>query len=1064
MEQIPSFLEDDISKMPALQVLINMGWEYLTPKEALALRNNKKSGVLLEPILEDRLRAINQITFRGESFQFSDSNLQSAKDSLRNYLFDGLVRTNEKIYDLLTLGRAMQQTIIGDTKSFTLNFIDWKNPQNNKYHVTQEFEVERTASWETRRPDIVLFVNGIPLVVIECKRPDLRNSDPIEEAISQHIRNQKDENIPKLFVYSQILLGLATNQSTYATAGTPAKFWAQWREEENIDESLKGLIAKKIAPDIKKRLFEDSEPKVKRYFDDLEDTPRLPTEQDRTLYSICRPERLLELTFQYVVYDEGEKKIARYQQYFAVKEALRRITQQKDSNRQGGVVWHTQGSGKSITMVMLAKAIALCPAITNPRIVLVTDRTDLDDQIYGTFKSCGLEPQQAKTGAHLIELLGGNKAALVTTIINKFHAGLKGRKFSDPSANIFVLVDESHRTQYGTMNVAMQKVYPNACYIAFTGTPLSKAEKNTAQKFGGFIGKPYKLDDAVRDEAVVPILYEGRHVPQTVNDTAIDKWFERVTETLSDDQKKDLKKKFSTSDKLNEAEQKVKVEAYDIAEHFRTIWKGTGFKGQLVAQNKRVALLFKKFLDESGHVTSQVLISGPDTREGHDDIYDETHSEVQVFWKKMMEKYGSDENYNKSLINAFKKSDEPEIIIVVEKLLTGFDAPRNVVLYLTTNLKEHTLLQAIARVNRLCEGKECGYVLDYYGVIENLDNALTQYRNWNEFDAEDIGETVINVSKEVAALPQRYSDLWDVFKTIKNKSDNEEYERFLSDEAIRHRFYEKLSVFGRTLQIALSTVEFSTKTPPETVAKYKKDLKFFLNLRASAQRRYAEKIDFKEYEGRIQKLVDTYVSSDEVMPLTDLVNIFDQEKFQREVAKVVGDAAKADTIASRTKKTITEKMEEDPAFYKKFSALLEAAIEAFREKRITEAQYLAQVANIMESVRNRTDDEIPEALRDNDAAKAFYGTIAEALKVAEAEPAYGEKANLAIVALEIDRIIRNRLVVDWTKKPDVMNQIKNDIDDYLFELKKTSSLELSVEQIDHIMEQSLDIAKHRYAR
>jgi type I restriction enzyme R subunit len=1064
MEQTPSFLEDDISKIPALQLLINMGWEYLTPKEALSLRNNKKSAVLLDSILDERLRAINEITFRGESFQFSDSNLQNAKDSLRDYLYDGLVRTNEKIYDLLTLGRAMQQTIVGDTKSFTLNFIDWKNPQNNKFHVTQEFEVERTASWETRRPDIVLFVNGIPLVVIECKRPDLRNIDPIEEAISQHIRNQKDENIPKLFVYSQILLGLATNQSSYATAGTPAKFWAQWREDENIDESLKPLLNKKLDADTKKRLFEEGEPRVKRYFDDLEQTERLPTEQDRTLFSICKPERLLELTFQYIVFDEGEKKIARYQQYFAVKEALRRITQQKESNRQGGVVWHTQGSGKSITMVMLAKAIALCPAITNPRIVLVTDRTDLDDQIYGTFKSCGLEPQQAKTGAHLIELLSGNKAALVTTIINKFHAGLKGRKFSDSSPNIFVLVDESHRTQYGTMNVAMQKVYPNACYIAFTGTPLSKAEKNTAQKFGGFIGKPYKLDDAVRDDAVVPILYEGRHVPQTVNDTAIDKWFERVTETLSDEQKKDLKKKFSTSDKLNEAEQKVKVEAYDIAEHFRTTWKGTGFKGQLVAQNKRVALLFKKFLDESNHVTSQVLISGPDTREGHDDIYDETPSEVQIFWKKMMEKYGSDENYNKSLINAFKKTDEPEIIIVVEKLLTGFDAPRNVVLYLTTNLREHTLLQAIARVNRLCEGKEYGYVLDYYGVIKNLDDALTEYRNWNEFDAEDIGETVINVAKEVAALPQRYSDLWDIFKTIKNKSDNEEYERYLEDEAVRHRFYEKLSVFGRTLQIALSTVEFSTKTPAETVFKYKRDLKFFLNLRASVQRRYAEKIDFKEYEGRIQKLVDTYVSSDEVMPLTELVNIFDQEKFQLEVAKVVGDAAKADTIASRTKKTITEKMVEDPAFYKKFSAILEAAIKAFREKRITEAQYLAQVTNVMESVRNRTDEEIPEALKDNDAAKAFYGTIAEALKVAEAEPPYGEKANLAIVALEIDKIIRARLVVDWTKKPDVMNQIKNDIDDYLFDLKNNSSIKLSVEQIDLIMEQSLDIAKHRYAR
>ncbi len=1071
--ETPSFLEDDISKLPALDLLIKMGWEYLSPKEALVLRNNKKSAVLLEPLIDEQLRATGHYSYRGEVSSFPDSAIRSTKDALRDYIYDGLVRTNEKVYDLLTLGKSIELNIAGEKTSKDLHFIDWKNPHNNRFHVTQEFEVERTASWETRRPDLVLFVNGIPFVVIECKRPDLTTVDPITEAISQQIRNQKDENIPKLFVYAQLLLGLATNNCSYGTTGTPAKFWATWREQDDIDPKIRELVSKKLSDKVVSQLIEDSanadrpdrRKRAKDYLTELQTTTRLPTEQDRILFSLCRPERLIELVHQFVVFDQGERKIARYQQYFAVKEAVRRVVSYNESgNRQGGVVWHTQGSGKSITMVMMAKAIALHPQIVNPRIVLVTDRVDLDDQLYGTFKSCGLEPFQAKTGSHLMELLSGNKAALVTTIINKFHAGLKGKRFKDESTNIFVLVDESHRTQYGTMNVAMQKVYPNACYIAFTGTPLNKTEKNTATKFGGFVGRPYKIDDAVRDKAVVPILYEGRHVPQSVNDTALDKWFERVTENLTEDQKKDLKKKFSTSDSLAAAEQRIKVEAYDIADHFLKTWKGTGFKGQLVASKKRTALLYKKFLDERGGISSEVLISPPDTREGHEDIGDEPTDEVQAFWKKMMQKYGNDENYNKTLINAFKKSEEPEIIIVVEKLLTGFDAPRNVVLYLTTSLKEHTLLQAIARVNRLHEGKEFGYVIDYYGVIESLDEALTHYRNWNEFDPEDVEEAIINVKREVAAVPQRFSDLWDIFKTISNKSDSEEYERYLADEAVRHRFYEALSAFGRSLQVALSTVDFTDNTPSDTIARYKKDLKFFLSLRTSVQRRYGEKVEFKEYEGRIRKLVDTYVTSDDVMSLTDLVNIFDTEKFQQEVSKITGEAAKADTIASRTKKTISEKMEEDPAFYKKFSALLEEAIKAFREKRITEAQYLTQVTDIMESVRNRTGDEIPEVLKNNDAAKAFYGTIAEALKVAEAEPPYGSKNDLGIIALEIDRIIRNRLVVDWIHKPDVMNQIKNDIDDYLFDLKNKQSLNLSVDQIDRIMEQALDIAKHRYAR
>lgn len=1064
MEATPSYLEDDISKIPALQLLINFGFNYLTPDEALNLRGGKNSNVILEDVLESQLKAINKIVFRGEEYSFSDNNVLGAVRAVKEAVFDGLVRTNEKIYDLLTLGKGMQQTIVGDTKSFTLNYIDWNNLENNLFHVTQEFEVSKSASFETRRPDLVLFVNGIPFAVIECKRPDLRTGDPIGEAISQQIRNQKDGEIPKLFIYSQLLVALSKNDASYATAGTPAKFWAKWREHEAIDEKLSKLVNTQLSDKDKAKVFKDCDPKVRKYFDDAEKTERLPTEQDRTLYSLCRPERLLELAFQYIVFDGGAKKIARYQQYFAVQDSLKRIIKTgKAGQREGGVVWHTQGSGKSITMVMLAKAIALSPHLLTPRVILVTDRVDLDDQLYGTFKSCGTEPVQAKTGKHLLEILEGNRSAIVTTLVHKFTAGLKYRKFKDESNNIFVLVDESHRTHYGEMNVAMQRVYPNACYIAFTGTPLNKKEKSTAKKFGGFVGKPYTIVDAVEDKAVVPILYEGRHVPQDVNDDAIDKWFERITENLSDEQKKDLKHKFSTSDQLNKAEQKVKVIAYDISEHFLTTWKGTGFKGQLVTPDRPTALLYKKYLDECGYVSSEVLVAAPDSREDHDDPEEETSSELQKFWTKMMKRFGDEETYNKSIINSFKKSDEPEIIIVVKKLTTGFDAPRNVVLYLTRSLKEHELLQTIARVNRLSEGKDFGYVIDYYGVLAELDKALQEYSSWEDFEAKDLEGTLTNVDKEAESLPQRHSELWDVFKTIKNKGDTEEYEQFLADEAIRHRFYEKLSSYARTLQLALSTVKFSTETPEEQIAKYKKDLRFFLNLRVSVQRRYAEKVDFKEYESKVKKLVDTYVTSDEVTSITELVNIFDAEKFQAEVEKVVGDAAKADTIASRTKKTITEKMQEDPAFYRKFSDLLEEAIREFRNKRISEAEYLRRVKDIMESVRNRTGDEVPGSLSDRQAAKAFYGIILETLK--SLEGISGDlKEEAAKIALEIDEIVQKRIVVDWIRKDDVQNQMQNDIDDFLFDLKSEGKVELSVEQIDHIMQQSLDIAKQHYSR
>jgi type I site-specific restriction-modification system R (restriction) subunit len=409
----------------------------------------------------------------------------------------------------------------GDKKSFNLKYIDWKNIKNNVFHVTAEFEVSRTGSNETRRPDIVLFVNGIPLSVIECKRPDMK--DPLQQAISQNIRNQKDDEIPGMFVYSQILMALTKNKGRYATTGTKVKFWSLWREEERGETELLEIINTPLTEEQRKKIFSPPFSYSKSYFDrtathknpvikeskarygkeiseteSLNDTNLLElikksmadeiliTEQDRLIYSIFRPDRFIELIYNFILYDCGEKKIARYQQYFAVKNTLERVKEiNKEGKRQGGVIWHTQGSGK-----------------------------------------------------------------------------------------------------------------------------------------------------------------------------------------------------------------------------FLTIWKNTPFKGQLTAPSKISALKYKKYLNDFGEVSSEILISGPDTREGHEDVFEETKNEVQIFWKNMMNKYGNEKNYNKQLTNSFKNDSYPEIIIVVDKLLTGFDSPRNVVLYITRSLRDHTLLQAIARVNRLYENKE----------------------------------------------------------------------------------------------------------------------------------------------------------------------------------------------------------------------------------------------------------------------------------------------------------------------------------------------------------------------
>jgi len=1064
----PSFKEDHISQIPALQLLQNLGYTYLTPMEALEQRGGRLSAVLLEGVLAKQLRKINRIRFKGSEHPFSEGNILSAIQTLKDVIYDGLVRTNEKIYELLCLGRSFPQSIQGDTKSFPFQYIDWKNIDNNVFHVTEEFSVERTGSHETRRPDIVLFVNGMPLAVIECKRPD--SKEPIDEAISQHLRNQRTDEIPKLFLFGQLLMAVSTNEAKFGTVGTPAKFWAVWKEHADIEEELRELINRPLLDQQKDKLFSKRFKYVCDYFDKLEAGKRKVTEQDRTLYCLCRPERLLEIMFRYTLFDAGERKVARYQQYFCVRKILDRIVKvQKDGSRQGGVVWHTQGSGKSLTMVMLAEGIALAEGLDNYKIILVTDRVDLDDQIYKTFSHCGTEPEQAKTGRHLADLVGGHKERIITTVIDKFETAVGKSGIRNDNPNIFVLVDEAHRSQsgkgpssHGELHAKMRKALPNACFIGFTGTPLMKKEKKTVNTFGGLIDT-YTISQAVKDKAVVPLLYEGRHVEQKVDSESIDSWFDRITEGKSREYKTDLKKKFTTTDQLNKAKQKVMRVAWDVSEHYRDNWQGTPYKAQLVAQDKSTALLYKKYLDQFDMVTSEVVISPPDDRKGNEEVGEDTKG-VHAFWKKMMARFGSEKEYKRQVINSFKNADEPEILIVVEMLLTGFDAPRNTVLYLTKQMQGHTLLQAIARVNRLYDGKDFGYIIDYRGVLENLDEALDIYGKLSEFDKEgldDLCETLTDVSEEVKKLPQQYSDLWDIFKGIKNKRDEEAYERLLAAEDLRTKFKERLSAYSLTLAIAVSSVAFIEETPESKIAKYKNDLKFFMKLRASVRRRYAEVVDFKEYEAKIQKLIDTHVGTGEVEKITDLVNIFDSEAFANEVEKLGSTASKADTIAHRTKKTIEERMKEDPAFYMKFSDLLAQAIAAFRQQRLSDAEYLSKVTEIAEKVKNRTGDEIPPRLEHHDVAKAFYGILLDVFSKYE-DAGIDSREVGADAGLQIDEIIQNGRIVNWINNTDVQHRMEGAIEDYLFELKEQRGFDLSFEDIDCILEMCLDIARVRY--
>jgi type I restriction enzyme R subunit len=1054
----PSYLEAVQSQLPALQLLINMGWNYLSPEECATLRGGRLGSALLEPLLMNHIRTQCRFEFKGAVHAFTENAIQAAVQELKKQRPTGATWQNEEAYDLLCLGTSAPQTVEGDTKSFNIKYIDWGNSENNSYHCTAEFKTERIGHQKHYIADIVLFVNGIPVTVIECKRSAYTdpNKKPVDMAIAQLADYQEADGIPQLFLYSQLLLALARDKAEYGTTGTPRKFWSGWREE-NADAEIRDLIGIALPDDQLNKLLDDGPFKANRQaFKKLLKEGRSIYEQDRTLYGMCRPDRLLELMYQFILFDNGVKKIARYQQFFTVKDILKRVCSAEDGEyRKGGVVWHTQGSGKSLTMVMLAKALALSKEIESPRIILVTDRVDLDDQIWGTFAACGLKPEQANTGAHLIGMLADGKRHVITTLIHKFAAATASSGLKEADRNTFVLVDESHRSNYSEHHARMKLALKGACFIGFTGTPLAKdPKKNTFAQFGDLFKPAYTIARAVSDKAVVPLVYEARHIPQPVQKAEIDGWFERLTSPLNEEQKADLKRKFSSEKQLNKAAQKVRMVAWDVSLHYSMAYQGTGMKGQLVAPDKVTARLYKKLLDEFGMVKSEVLVSGPAVREGEDKGTEASEDE-KVFWKAMMDRYGSEEKYNKQMINAFKKGEEPEIIVVVDKLLTGFDAPCNTVLYLARSLKDHTLLQAIARVNRLYEGKEYGLIMDYSGVIENLDEAIDFYSKLEDYDHADLVETVTFITDQTAKLPQLHSDLWELFAAVRGRTDTEVFQEHLRDEERRSKFYDRFSAFARAMGLALASTTFLEQTPEKQINIYKKDLKFFRNLRADASIRFQERIDFSEYEPKIKKLLDTHVGAGEAEQLIEPIDLLNTEQRERVLEKEgQSDESKADMIASAARHTIEHEFEKDPVFYQKFSQLLETVLTALHEKRLQAAEALERIKDIAVKVATHTGDDVPEKLVGNDMARRYYGTVQEEVgKYTTGKPDAG-----ATVALEVAKRIDQHKVRDWRDNHDALNRMRREIDNVFFEVAKEFDISFPLEVQDKLIDRCIEIA------
>ena len=1025
-----AYLEINASQRPALALFEAMGYTYIPPADCDRQRGSRYH-VLLRDILRGQLRRLNRYVYAGAENEFSAANIERAMEDLDEPLTDGLVRTSEKIYDALLLGKSYPETV-GDGKmlSFNLRYIDWDNPQNNVFHVTEEFAVDSRDRQHNARPDIVLFINGIPFAVIECKAPHI----PVEEAVGQMIRNQQATYIPQLFKFAQLVVATNKNAVKYATAGTPKKFWSVWKEQDDdwLQTRLKALV-----PD------------------------RMSTEQDRNIVSLFSRERVFELIRSFILFDANVKKVCRYQQFFAVREIMKTIAESDEhGNRQSGVIWHTQGSGKSLTMVMLAKYILMELRDCHPRVVIVTDRKELDAQIAATFAHTRLTPARATSGRHLVELVNSARADVITSIINKFNT-VERQEIKNPSRDIFVLVDESHRSNYGLMATRMRSVFHNACYIGFTGTPLMKSEKNTMARFGRLIHK-YTIRDGVEDGAIVPLIYEGRFVEQKVDEENIDLWFKQTTRRLTEAQREDLRRKWSSIRRLTSTDARIKRIALDISEHFIEGYKETGFKAMLATNYKRDAIRYLECFEQFGDLNCAVVISPPDMREGVDDADEGADDLVVSFWNKMMQQYGDADRYEEAIKNRFCDG-EIDILIVCSKLLTGFDAPLCQVLYIDKELKEHGLLQAIARTNRLHEGKDYGLIVDYRGLIEKLDTAMDMYSGagLENFDGGDLKGVVVDVMAAVGNLRSAYTQLVEFFAPVGSISDTEAVEVFLADDKARQEFYTLLCAFGRALNLVLNAEQAYNALSKEERQKYQDTFIFFSKVRRSVKLQYCDAIDNAEYEPLMQNLLDTHLSVAGLKKITSPIDILNKDDFEKELEELGSLRSKADAIASRMTKSISEKRDENPAYYDSFSKRIRDALALYREKVISEAEYLAKMRTIMGDYHaGRSTVSYPERIKNNVHAQAFFGVLTALFDEVEDERITPDF--VAEVSEEITKIVASHSQVDWTNNKTIHDRISQDIDDLFYKYEKERGLKLSFDLIDKVIDNVKTVALRRF--
>jgi type I restriction enzyme R subunit len=1050
------FNERPESQDRLIRLLESMGYEYVSRSDA-----ERKRGNLAKVVFEDELTRYlrNQVyNFNGREYLFSAESITKAVNAVDVPLLQGLMSASKEIYNLLTYGISLEQNIPVDgeapfKQSFDLKYIDFENPENNIWQVTEEFSVERPDGTYSR-PDVVILVNGLPLAVVECKK----SSVDAMEGVKQQCRNMLPDYIQQLFKFTQLVMAVNPNRVLYGTAGTTREYFAEWKEDDTTLDLQTALCKKHL----------DAVPF---------------TVQDRTVVSMLDRKRLLDLIKNFILYDSHIKKICRHQQYFAVNKTIDRINGKDGSDSKNGVIWHTQGSGKSLTMVMLVKKLQSVKAIENPRFLLVTDRINLDKQIRDNFVSTAMAPSRAATGNALKTLVEDTGNNIITTLVNKFGGIAKSGYACKDSANFYVLIDEAHRSHYNSMYNYMLEILPSATFIAFTGTPLiAKKDKNTYKNFGKSIHK-YTMKRAIEDGVIVPLVYEGRKVKLKDPNATIDECFESFTAELLPEQKKALKDKFSRYSQLAGTSGRLTLLAWDIHGHFINYCKPLGLKAMIVCSSRAAAVdVYEILTGTFRDIHPAVVITFDNKSEGDDDDTSSAAAKkISDYRKKVVAPLFGDNDaaYDESVCNRFKNpEDDLDILIVKDKLLTGFDAPVAGVIYLDKSIREHSLLQAIARVNRVYPGKDFGLIVDYYGIFTKLNAAIEMYEDaesgFNQFERGDLDQAIFGPIDEKNKLKAAHEKLLGIFDALTNKSraDSNAWQLYLktdgeSGDKRRKEFYQALKEFAVSLNLALTNRAIFIEVGLKQVEKYREDYLFFKKLKDAVMLRYDDNpADLSRYENGIRNLLNTFVTGDKVNIIVEPVSLGDEQAMREILDRMGTSDARADAIRTRMESRLKQVRYDDPLLFEEFSTKIRKTLADYEALRDAD-KYLADMERIADDFKQGlTAHEYPACIGSDSDTKAFYGAIYTNLKQ-KATIDLATEELLGAAAKDIKRIIIDNAKRDWKNNLTVHKQIHMALDDCLFYLFDKIGFDINndskiVETIDLIIDEIMKVAIVRF--